>query len=485
MGMVNAALGSPFLGNMELDGLQVPGQLGDLYKALNAGHDTAPGGSDPSGYALRPESLERTLALQTFKDKHVRFWKDIPKEPAFSTVEEYDRLESYGPERLSAFMSEGALPLSDDASYSRQTVDIKFMGTLRVVSHQMGIVRSIVGDQIAKETKNGTLWLMRALEKALFMGSSDLVSTQFDGLYKLLNDAITAGAADSTNLIDKRSSVNAGIGTVLTGDDLDEAAEIVFGQPNFGQLDCVYYGTSQHRNLGTNLFGSSRDQVRLNADALQGSPVNPGWKFETFSTLFGDLSMRPDVFLNPVKYTAAELNAAAYAAGEAGDRPGTPSIVLAETGTDGEFGSETGTYKYIVVAVNASGNSVGSTSASHVLTAGNKRITVTITKGGGSPDPTGYVVYRTTKDTDDYYEIARIAYTASPQVHNDTNDRIAGTGLAFALTSGIDVLSYKQLAPFMRIPLATITLQTRWAQILYGAPVLKSPRKIVIWKNVL
>ena len=477
-------LGSPFLGNMQLEGIQQPGQIGELLKALNAGSDTAPGGSDPSGYALRPESLERTLAIQTFKDRHVQFWKNIPKEAAFSTVEEYDRLESYGPERLSAFMSEGNLPVGDDASYSRQTVQVKYMGTLRVVSHQMGIVRSIVGDQVAQETRNGTLWLMRQLEKALFFGSSSLVDTQFDGVYELLQAAISSGAADASNLIDRRSSANAGVGTALDGDALDEASELVHSSPNFGTLDCVYYGTGAHRSTGTQLFGTARDRVRLNADAQKGGAVNPGWKFEQFSTLFGDLDMKPNVFLNPTKYTAAELNAAAYASGDVATRAGTPTLAVAEAGTDGLFGTETGVYKYIVVAVNSAGNSVGSTAASHTLTGGAKHVAVTITKGAGGT-PSGYVVYRSTKGTTNYYEVARIAYATSPQTWNDANERIAGTSIAFAFTTGADVLAYKQLAPFMRIPLATITLQTRWAQILYGAPVLKSPRKIVVWKNVL
>lgn len=483
---MNGIGGSPFLGPTNFGGISEVAHsaddLQDLLKSLTAGHDAAGGGADPSGFALRPESLEASLAVQTYKDKHVKFWKKISKKPAYSTVEEYNRLVSYGSESLSAFMGESALPVADDASYLRKNVLIKYMGTLRAVSHQMGLVRNVDGDRVAAETRNGTMWLMRQIEKALFFGSSSLVDTQFDGIRKLLEDAITAGEADAGNIIDKRTSGDAGLGGELAQDDLDEVAELIHTGPNYGEISDIYYGTGVHRRLGQNLLGSS--QNRLNVDNHQGGPIKPGFSFSAVSTLFGDVNVEPDVFLQPDAYTEAQLTDAAFAkTSSEGTAPGVVSLGLAEAGTDASFGSQTGVYKYIVVAVNQYGNSVGNAAASQTLTGGTKHIAVTITKGTGTPS--GYVVYRTLPGGATYYEVARIAYTGSPQVWNDINANIAGTGVAFALEFTEEVICWKQLAPFTRIPLAQINLSSRWVQVLYGAPELRIPRRVVMWKNLL
>ena len=461
-------------------------EVADLMKSIDAGADLAAGGGNSSGFALRPQSLEETLANQTFLDKHVKLWKVIPKSRAFSTVEEYDRLESYGAERLNAFTMEGDLPQGDDASYSRQYSTQKYMGTLRAVSHQMGMVRSIVGDQIAKETQNGTLWLMRAVEKALFFGSSDLVSTQFDGLFKMLQDAITAGAAEPAAMIDKRSSANAGVGSSLTVDDLDGATEFAHTAPNYGSLDTVFYSTTAHRNLGTHLLGDNRAGNRLDVKNNQGGPITPGWSFSKVATMFGDLDMNPDVFLNPVAYTEAQLTA--FASGDVNTRPSDPTLTsVTENGgaNGGLFGTETGAYKYVVVAVNKFGNSNGTAASTGTVVTGTKSQNVLMTKG--SVVPTGWVIYRTPKGVaDKFYEIARVKYVAGAnQTFTDINTIIAGTSVAFGIELNKNVLDFKQLAPFMRLPLGQIDLRSRWVQMLYGAPVLKSPRRLVIFTNVL
>ena len=60
----------------------------DLNKALTAGSSINPPGSATAGdgFALRVESLERTLKNVTYKMDHIRFWKQIPKMPAYNTV---------------------------------------------------------------------------------------------------------------------------------------------------------------------------------------------------------------------------------------------------------------------------------------------------------------------------------------------------------------------------------------------------------------
>jgi hypothetical protein len=96
--------------------------LKNLNKALSAGQDQNPPGSVTAGdgFALRVESLERTLKNTTYKMEHIRLFKAIPKLAAYNTVEEFNQIQSYGENADAGFIDEGNLPEEDDASYERK-----------------------------------------------------------------------------------------------------------------------------------------------------------------------------------------------------------------------------------------------------------------------------------------------------------------------------------------------------------------------------
>jgi hypothetical protein len=464
-------------------------ELNELVKAIEAGYDTAPLGTNPTGYALRPESLEKQLKILTFRDEHVVFWKDIPKMPAYNTIEEYNVLQSHGTERLSAFTSEGALPVGDDSVYAREYLKIKFMGTLRAVSHPMGLVTTAHGDVIDNETKSGTLWLMRQIERSLFFADEEIQPNEWDGLLKLVGKPPSgATVTDDPNactgeLIDLKN-VTTGLGGTLTQDNLDSAAERVYGHGNFGKLTDLYYSTGAHRAFANYILGTSQQNIRFNVDNQQGGPLTAGFTMKAFASQFGDINLHPDVFLSPRSYATADVTSG-FASGDASLRPGTPTITATiGLGTSGNWGTATGTYTYSVVAINAAGNSDGSATQGAPVVADTNEAEIDITKGAG-PDPTGYVIYRSVADDATVlYEVGRTKYTASPQTYVDKNQIVAGTGMAFAFTMATDVLSFRQLAPFTKIPLARIDLTTRWAQVMYGAPAVYAPKKCVVFLNV-
>lgn len=109
----------------------------DLNKALTAGQSINPPGSVTAGdgFALRVESLERTLRNTTYKMDHIRFWKSIPKVAAYNTVEEYNQIQSYGENPDAGYIDEGDLPEEDDARYERKFSIVKYLGTTRRVTH--------------------------------------------------------------------------------------------------------------------------------------------------------------------------------------------------------------------------------------------------------------------------------------------------------------------------------------------------------------
>lgn len=114
----------------------------NLNKALTAGQDRDPPGSITAGdgFALRVESLESTLKNVTYRMEHVKFWRNIPKLPAYNTVEEFNRISSYGENPDAGYIDEGDLPSEDDTTYSRNFSVVKYLGTTRRVTHVMSLV---------------------------------------------------------------------------------------------------------------------------------------------------------------------------------------------------------------------------------------------------------------------------------------------------------------------------------------------------------
>jgi hypothetical protein len=217
-----------------LQGFGAPGdapQLSDLMKALQAGYNF--GVTDQqNGGALRVESLESSLKVLTYGEENIRFWKHLPKMQAFNTVEEYNTLSSYG-SSYNAFLPEGVMPETNDSAYNRKVALVKYMGTTRVVTHPMTLVRAAHGDVIALENRNGILWLLAQIERNLFWGNNQLTlgynsasggpeGIEWPGLDMQI---------DSTMIVDAK-------GGSLTEGLLHDSAEIVAEQ--FGQATHAY-----------------------------------------------------------------------------------------------------------------------------------------------------------------------------------------------------------------------------------------------------
>ena len=131
------------------------GDVSELAKALTTGDYAQSAGisGQVNGAALAVESLENSLKILTYNEQHAKLWKKINKTPAYSTVEEYNQLVSYGG-ASGGFLPEGVLPETEDSLYKRQAAFVKFLGTTREVTHPATLVRSAHGDVITRENKN-------------------------------------------------------------------------------------------------------------------------------------------------------------------------------------------------------------------------------------------------------------------------------------------------------------------------------------------
>ena len=476
-GLDFAGMGGMFDGEGGFAGVAGAGDVDELNKALSAGSDiNNPGAAAGEGFPLRVESLDKTLFTTTYRAKDIKFWKGLYKDPAYNTVEEFNRLEEYGSGEA-AFVAEGDLATEDDSTYSRQYTRIKYMGTTRRVTHVVSLLKSAVGNVIARETVNGTLWLLRQVERSLFIGDEDLIPVQFDGLEKLLVEAWGANRSDDDlflgyeddNVIDLR-------GAALTEDHIADLAERLVAEPNFGAPSDLWLPTGPVKDLSKIMYPKERYDLPGPKDGVAGLAIR------SIMTPFGQIALQPDIFL-------PSSTVAGGAAGPAAQRPAAPTVAAptspAYAGANQTFfaAADAGTYIYQIVAANRYGRSAATTSAAVVVAAADQ-VSIGVTDNG--PGTSYYIVYRSdlggTVAT--AREIMRVRRTAAVQTIVDLNRFLPNTSKGYMLTGTPEVLKWKQLAPFTKIPLATIDASIRWMQVLYGALQVMKPLQNGMFINI-
>ncbi|UCF48288.1 MAG: hypothetical protein JSU89_14150 [Myxococcales bacterium] len=444
----------------------------NLNKALTAGQDRDPPGAITAGdgFALRVESLESTLKNVTYRMEHVKFWRNVPKLPAYNTVEEYNRISSYGDNPDAGYIDEGDLPSEDDTTYSREFSIVKYLGTTRRVTHVMSLVKPAHGSVLAAEAVNGTMHLLRVIERGLFFARSDLSSLQFDGFEKLIEDG-----APAANIIDLR-------GAPLSEDVLTDGALTISDAPNYGIPTDLYLNPRTKADLVKAFFPKERyDLFTKTSQGLVGLDI------QGFTSPAGDVRFNADTFIDD----GGGPNAAIV-----GDASKVPSAFTVSTGptvaADGlsQFVTEdAGDYFYEIVAVNRYGRS-----AAQLLVAGPTAVTVgsgdKVTFGltPGAIQPAWWEIFRTKVGGAAGTErlILRVPHTtaAAEETINDYNANLPNTTSAFMFQQNLENMSFKQLAPMVKVPLATIDTSIRFMLLLYGVPVLYSPGKNVLFKNI-
>jgi hypothetical protein len=443
--------------------------VAELNKALNTGAYAQANGvaGQVNGAALQVESLENSLKVLTFSDQHVKFWKKIAKTPAYSTVEEYNQLLSYG-NQFSGFLPEGVLPETDDSEYKRQASFVKFLGTTREVTHPMTLVRSAHGDVIARENQNGILWIMKQLEHALFWGDSTLAQpgkegVQFDGLNKLI---------DGENVYDCK-------GEDLKDTDINYGAQIIL--ENFGTPSDLYLPYEVLATFSNTFFPKERVIM-----PTQGAGYQAGLVINKFQTHGGAVEFQPDLFLQKTK----PLSNTGSGGTKAPTAPASLTVTINTEEVDANF--KAGTYVYSVTACNRFGESVPvAGDASAVVTASDvkKGVKLVITNSASMVvAPDYFCIYRSEKDGTKKFCVAKIPATSinasgTTQVV-DKCEILANTYTAFMGEFTPEVIAFKQLAPIMKMDLALLGPAYRWMILLYGVPQLYAPKKWMKFINI-
>lgn len=442
--------------------------LEDLNKALGTTGTGGLGTQFTDGSALRVESLEATLKVVTHRDEHIKFWKKVAKLPAYNTVEEYNRLDSYGAD-VEAFFEEGGLPGAEDAEYSRQTGLVKFLGTTRVINHPLTLVRPAHGDVVARETTNGVSWLLGKMENALFFANDQYNPLAFKGLRQLMMEGQLGGDSPvNTHVIDLR-------GQAMTEEHLETAAQII--ADNYGRMTDIFLGVKAMGDLAKTFFPKERVGLPAPTNGRVGVPITQ------FASQNGLVEFNPDVFLKQPGNFKATADTDAPAA------PAAPTTAVSASTYNLFTASDAGDYYYKVSAINYKGESLATVTAAAQTVAAGEKVSITITRVTTSPAASAYKIYRSAKNgsADSCQLIATVkdAGTGATQVAVDENWTLPGTTEAFGLDLDPNqVISFKQLAPLMKMPLATIATSVRFMILLYGVLQLYAPKKTVLFKNI-
>lgn len=430
-----------------------------LNKALEAGHEVNPLSLEGGG-AFRVESLENSLKVLSYGDQHIKFWKKIPKQKAYSTVEQYGQLLDYG-RGQGAFVAEGQLPDSNDSTYARKAAFVKFLGTTREVTHPMTMVNSAFGNVVARQNQDGILWMLKQVEQSLFWGDSKLApggneGLEFDGINKMI---------DPENTIDLR-------GQYLEEKHINWGAQMII--QNYGTPTDLFLPFEVMAQFSQEFFPKERVIMPTASGYQAGVVVNK------FMTHGGEVEFNPNIFLN--KTRPLNMNASSFKA------PAVGTVTVAKAGTPG--GLPNGTYKVAVTFNNAHGESIPAIAdASVEVIDGAGALTVTVTNPTSTAFPIEYVrVYRTEANGDKFYEIGRFAVATANSggtttIH-DEGKVLANTYTAFMGEMSPEIIAFKQLAPLMKMDLATLGPVVRWMILLYGVPIIYAPKKWARFINI-
>lgn len=467
-----------------------------INKALNAGYQTV---NQTNGGALRVESLEESLKVLEHTDRHIRFWRDLPKSPAFNTVEEYNTLESYGDNSFGPFTREGEIPLENDSQLRRRTALIKYMGCTRAVTHPATMVAPAHGDLIALENANGILWLLRQIEISLFRGNSRLAplgqeGEQWDGLTNLIFEE---------NFIDLE-------GSPMQEADLEEVANLLAF--NYADPTDIYTGYRPLSDLVKTMYPRHRVNLPAPAEGRIGQSLN------AFESQAGILKFNATRFIERPPVAPDGIR------GPATLVPTAPSAIavskVAGTGV-GEFdksqGDDNARYAYLVTAANRFGESspvavtLLASGLSPIITSAEAEagyeVNLSITNAVSLAVPPDYFnVYRTAalpEGTSDAQAIAlpRSAFSliqqvpAESQASGGVTPAVAGTlkdiNRVMPFTEEVyvgelspQVITFRQLAPIMKMDLAVTGPSYRWMILLYGVLLLFARKKWAKLTNV-
>ncbi len=462
-------------------------QIESLNKAITAGYGGAGKPTDLTyGGVIQAESLESTLKSVTFDMKNLKFWPAVSVDKAYNLFEQYNRLISYGSDS-SPYMGEGGAPQEEDSTYVRDGQRIVFFGTRRKVSHQMTLVRTVIGDVVAAQAKEGTMHLLKHIEREMYWGHAhfaNAISGMMDGsasdlpansvamnglLQQLLKGDTDAQqkSGDFEGFGEWASIVQDLGGNVMAQDDVEKLAVIAL--ENFGTPSELHIEPLALSAFVKQFYPMFRSQPGLSSQTV-------GYEVNKMTTTAGQVDFKPNLFLRPRSYARAN--------GVNGKVPSTAgATVTAANAVDANSALAAGAYNYKVTFVNDFGESAPIALVSAVSVDAGEHVVLTL---AGAPACKFIRIYRSSvngaKNTEKF--VGNYKYTGAGMTAVDIGAKLPGLGEAFLLDMSAECMKFKQLSPLSKINFAIVTAAIEFAVVLYGALFVYTPRFNCLFKNV-
>lgn len=456
----------------------------NLNKAITAGYGGAGKPTDLTyGGVLQAESLEATLKSVTFDMKNLKMWPAISVDKAYNLFEQYNRLISYGSDSA-PYIGEGGAPIEEDSTYVRDGQKIVFFGTRRKVSHQMTLVRTTVGDIVAQQAKEGTMHLLKNVEREMYWGHAHFInrldgsntgspadlpqnSIAMSGLLQQLKKGdsdVLMRSGDFEGYGDAQSIAQDLGGNVIAQDDIERLAVIAL--ENFGSPSELHIEPAALSAFVKQFYPQFRSAPGLSNQTV-------GYDVSKMTTTAGTVDFKPNLFLRP-RAGARALSVSALA-------PAAP-VPGATAGTGAGSAYAAGVFQIKVTAVNDAGESQPAQAAAVTLTAGqNIQITMTSAPAGTKHlkvylSAAGGAV-GTEKFAGNFAWAGATTYVLAGR-------KQAGLGEAFLLDMSAECMKFKQLAPLSKINFAIVTTALEFAIVMYGALFVYTPRFNCLFENV-
>lgn len=456
-----------------------------LNKAISAGYGGAGKPTDLTyGGVLQAESLEATLKSVTFDMKNLKMWPAISVDKAYNLFEQYNRLISYGSDSA-PYIGEGGAPIEEDSTYVRDGQKIVFFGTRRKVSHQMTLVRTTVGDIVAQQAKEGTMHLLKNVEREMYWGHAHFLnrlsgaasgadgdlpsnSIAMSGILKQLlkGDAdVLQRSGDFEGYGDARSIQQDLSGNVIAQDDIEQLAVIAL--ENFGSPSELHIEPAALSAFVKQFYPQFRSAPGLASQSV-------GYDVSKMVTTAGNIDFKPNLFLRP------RAGARALAVSALAPALGSFAAASAAAGSGSSLGA--GTYQIKITLVNDAGESIPYQAPAVVVAAG-QNIQLTVS---GMPAGVKYMkafisaaggAVGSEKFCGNLANQGNVAYILSGAL-------MAGLGEAFLLDMSAECMKFKQLAPLSKINFAIVTTALEFAIVMYGALFVYTPRFNCLLKNV-
>lgn len=464
-----------------------------LTKALQAG--TSVNGSLTTdvanlagGGALGVQSLDTAMKTTIQENEHFTLFNRLAQSNAINIVDEYSVQSSVGGHLGGSTNTQMGVVKAANGEYKREVGFVKFLMTLRQVGYVLNIGKNIA-EPVAIEERNGALQLLTDANYLLYHGNAAASPTQYDGIVKVMEDAVHDSLASGDQIYDMQGKPLDSI------EPFTKIQQTVSSYGSWGNSTDVFMPYSVQNDLNMNLdpayrwtpAGQNTPMLGGQVDAIR---LSKGILRTNVDTFIQD-ETNPMVHVFEVKYAAkATENAAITPASVAGvNKPGAASQFTSKRAGD---------YVYAVAAISANGNGMSPAKVSAPVSVDAGDI-VTLTIGeSANKSETGYAIYRSRQakkgaastDLTDMRLVKIIAKKGATTDFVDENRDIPGTVTVpmLNMAAGADAIGWRQFQPMTKIPLpfgvGGMPVMS-WFQFLFGYLRVTKPKHHGLIKNVL